>query len=317
MRMRTLCWLAVPLLAGLLAYFAAKGELIPAWSAVVRRAPRIDYPRRLDLGPQEIGEHAAARFTIANRGAGELVLDQIQTNCSCSGMEREEQGRFVRLESLRLKAGEQADLVMRVSVRGVPIGAEMINVVEFRTNDPAEPAGRMEVVARCVSGSVSVTPPSVVFGTVATGAKVRQVVDVRDKSITPRHIERVVSTVPDRVRVRLLPSGDESHRTEPHPDGELIGQIEVVVETESPGEVNATFHIHLAGETRRPDAVPVFGRVAPPIEMSPSLLVLPRASSNGPVYSATCLCRSNSGEPLSLTVDSLPPGTDGRRSGPG
>jgi hypothetical protein len=72
--------------------------------------------------------------------------------------------------------------------------------------------------------------------------------------------------------------------------------------------VNAAVQIHLAGEARNPDAVAVIGRVAAPIEMSPSLLVLPRASTSGPVYHGTCVCRSTAGKPVTVTVDPLPAG---------
>ena len=147
-------------------YLAATGVLRRAWSENIKNDPRIEYPARLDLGNHEVGEIAITRFTIANRGGGELVIDDIHSNCSCTGMEREQDGRYGRVNSLRLKAGEQANLVMRVSVRGVPIGAEMLNAVEFQTNDPDRPTGRIEAVVRFVSGGVSATPQSIIFGTV-------------------------------------------------------------------------------------------------------------------------------------------------------
>jgi hypothetical protein len=278
------------------------------WAPIVSLNPVVAYPAKLDLGEHEIGDLAVSRFTIANRGNGELVIDQIRTNCSCTGMEREQDNEFVQVKSLRLRGGEQANLVMRVSVRGVPVGAEMLNVVEFQTNDPSQPTGRIEAIVRRVSGGVVASPESVVFGTVPVGATVRKLIDIRDNALLPRLIERVTSTMPERVTVRLQPVRDGPREANPPPEGAVVARLEVNVETAAPGEVDAVVQVYLAGEARTRDAVTVVGRVAAPIEISPGLLILPRASSSGPVYSATCICRSTAGEPLVVIVDSVPPG---------
>src|SRR5207249_4511612 len=47
---------------------------------------------------------------------------------------------------------------------------------------------------------------------------------------------------------------------------------------------------------------------AAPIEITPAVLVLPLVSSSGPVYTATCICRSTNGKPLDLSVASVPRG---------
>src|SRR5262249_23306808 len=147
----------------------------------------------------ELGDQVVSRFVIANTGGSDLVIDQIQSNCSCTGLEREENGQFVRLDSLRLQAGERIDLAVRVSVRGVPNGMRMINTIAFRTNAPTCPRGRIDAVVSKVHGGVSSRPVEVIFGTVPVGAEVRHVVDVRDTAQPPRVIERVVSTLPEQV----------------------------------------------------------------------------------------------------------------------
>jgi hypothetical protein len=58
--------------------------------------------------------------------------------------------------------------------------------------------------------------------------------------------------------------------------------------------------------------VPVSGEVVGPLEVLPTLLVLPRASEAGPLYYASCLCRSTEDKPFTLTVDSLPEGLKAR-----
>jgi hypothetical protein len=308
MKKRTLCYLLVPALIGSGSYFAVTGQLRRAWSWGVKSDPLIEYPARLDLGKHEIGEVAVAHFIIANRGGAELVVDEIHSNCSCTGMEREQDGHYGRVESLRLKAGEQADLVMRVSVRGVPIGAEMINVVEFQTNDPTQPVGRIEALVHSVSGGVSATPQSLVFGTVPLGTSIRPIVDVHDNALTPRTIERVTSTNPDRVSVRLRPDPGSVPSPGADPARIVIGRIEVVVDTATAGDVDEKIQIHLTGEARKPDAITILGKIAAPLEVSPSFLALPRASTKGPIFEGMCVCRSTIGQPVAVTVDSAPPG---------
>ncbi len=301
MRMRTLCWLGaaivIPWLIVAVGIFAARQSVDPV----------IDYPDLVDLGERERGERVVARFTIANRGSGELVVDQIQTNCSCSGVEREVGGRFVQVRSLTLGAGEEAALVTRVSVGGVPIGSRMVNELYFRTNDPARPSGCIQAVVRRVHGGVFAFPESVTFGSVAVGATVRHVVDVHDLAATRRVIERVTSARPERVTARLLPLG-AADNGEPHRYGLIIGRIEVTVNTGNADDINTSVEIHLANSSRRPDIVPVVGRIVAPVVLNPSIVFLPRASANGPVYDATCVCRSTSGAPLALTLVSTPPG---------
>jgi hypothetical protein len=308
MKIRVLFWLLVPALAGILSYFASTGQLRRAWLSVVQGQPEIHYPAKLNLGGHEIGEVVVAPFTIANRGRSELVIDQVRTNCSCTGMEQVRDGHYVRVESLRLQRGEEIQLVMHVSVRGVPPGAEMVNVVEFHTNDPSQPTGHIEAIIGPVSRGVSTNPGSVVFGSAPVGRKVLRVLDVRDTAMLPRRVERVTSTNPARVTARFLPVKNSPEGGQAHPDGVLCGQVEVCVDTSSPGEVNEALHIFLAGETRNPDAVAVIGKVTSPFEMSPSLIVLPRASGAGALYHATCVCRSTNAEPFTLSVESVPPG---------
>jgi len=308
MKFRIFCWLGVPVLIGVAAYFVATYYLRLRSVFPLSSDPVIDYPAKLDLGEHELGDQAVGRFTITNRGGNELIVDEIQTNCSCSGMEREHDGQYQRLESVRLKAGESADLAMRVTVRGVPAGAEMLNLIEFQTNDPAHPRGRIEVVVSHVTAGFSIFPPSIFLGIVPIGAQVRHLLEVRDTAAIPRTIERVTSTMPDRLTVRLLPIEEMPVDNKPNPKGSLVGGIEMLVDTAMAGEIRGALEVHLAGEQRNPDLVHVVGKVVAPIEIMPALLVLPRKSTAGPVYSANSICRSTRGEPLTLTVESAPLG---------
>jgi len=271
-------------------------------------APVAEYPATLDLGVHELGEEVVGHFSISNSGDADLVISNVHSNCSCTGMEQERDGRYYRVESLRVKSKESLPLVMRVSVRGVPVGTAMINVVSFETNDPTQPECRIEASVSRVTGGVSATPGSLVIGSVPIGREVRHVIEVRDTAEVPRRLARVNSSDPGRVQARLLPADGPAATAPRNEAGALIARVEVTVATETPGEFRAKVEMELAGEDRKPDAVDVMGRVAPPVELMPTLLALPRTSDGTLVYSGQCLCRSSGGEELRLTVDPPPAG---------
>lgn len=308
MRKATYCWMAVALSGGILASLTPVALQNRGWRAFWKISPVIDFPTKLELGEHEKGDMVVAPLTIANRGGGELLIDEITSNCSCTGMEREENGAYKRLQSLRLKSGEEAHLVIRVSVGGVPLGSTMNNVVEFRTNDPVTPIARIEVLVTRVTGGVVTSPERVVFGTVSIGSKVQQTIDILDTDPTPRTITRVTSTGSGQISVKLLPPSGLPKPTETKPNRTLVGSLEVSLEAKRLSSIDAAILIEVAGREGKPDSLPVVGKVAALFEMSPSLIVLPRTSRNGPVYSATCVCRGITGKPLTLTVDSLPKG---------
>src|SRR5581483_1382420 len=103
MRVRIVYWIILPLL---LLVVSLAVHLI-ATRCRGSRDPIIEVPLSVDLGERERGEIAVGRFSIFNRGGKELIIDQIRTSCACSGLERETNGQFARIDSLRLSAGDQ------------------------------------------------------------------------------------------------------------------------------------------------------------------------------------------------------------------
>jgi hypothetical protein len=62
----------------------------------------VEYPEFVDLGSCAQGELATGRFLVKNVGRGELTVEEFRTSCSCAGVEREVDGKFYRVQSLRL-----------------------------------------------------------------------------------------------------------------------------------------------------------------------------------------------------------------------
>ncbi|MGI8979756.1 MAG: hypothetical protein ACR2FY_11080 [Pirellulaceae bacterium] len=301
MKLRYLVWVLVPLLIGLSVYAARRNSR--SLRALARIGPVLECPETLDLGERELGEVALSRFTVANRGGGQLEITAVRSNCSCTGLEQELEGVFVRVESLRLSAGEKAELLMRVVVTGTP-GRPTRNGVRFRTNDPDRPEMSIEAAVSKVKAGVTTIPTSASFGTLPMGAEGRQVLDVYDSADKPRAIERVVSRNPNLVSVRILPTSEEHPISTDRKLGVQIGRLEVIAVTTLPGPLTNEIEIYLQGEYRPPTVIEVSGRVAAAVEVSPSFLVLPRASEAGPIYFGECVCRSTDGKKFTLTADS-------------
>src|SRR5205085_1794343 len=161
------------------------------------------YPPSLDLGPQDRGAVAVARFEIRNAGRGELIVDRFQSSCSCAGVEREERGELVRVKSLHIPPRGRAELVVRINV-GAPIGESQPVQIVFRTNDPASSLGQIDLLVPLVTGGVFSSPRAVVFGSLRVGEVARRVVDLYDAGALSRGVGRVHSTRPDRFTVRLM-----------------------------------------------------------------------------------------------------------------
>lgn len=271
--------------------------------------PRIQYTTDLDLGEHRIGSVAVGRITMSNNGREDLLVDQIRTNCSCSGIERKEEGRFVRVDSLRLKPDEQTELYIRVSVRGVPIGHAMRNTITFRTNDPQEISGRIEAVVRQVLGSLTFTPSSLVLGTVVRGTPIREKFVIRDLVNPPRKITHVTSSIPDKIIARFKSLDPAELPQQSSSDlGTLIGHLELSVDTTTPGPINGFVQVHSEGDIGAPEPLQLTGSVVDSMVLSPPALLLPRHTATGPIYRASVVCRSNRGLPLSVKLTSIPAG---------
>jgi hypothetical protein len=86
-----------------------------------------------------------------------------------------------------------------------------------------------------------------------------------------------------------------------------IARLEVEVNTSLPGPFEERIEIYLAGRPI-PTILPVSGMVKPPVELVPRSVLLPLMTESGPLYKAKCLCRSTEGKPVTLRVESSPPG---------
>lgn len=267
----------------------------------------LDCPTTIDLGDREFGEIAVGRFAIANRGRGELRVDNFFTTCSCAGVEREVDGRRERIESAVIPPGGHLELAVRVSV-GALSGENQVVRMGFSCNDPKRPTCEILVIVPHVKGGVYPAVSAILFGEIRVGSAARRVIELYDNRQVGRRIEKVHSLQPDRFEARLLPLAPlESPRSHER-GGQLMARLEVIAQTSKPGILDGAIEVSLAGESRQPDVIRVYGQVVSDIECIPSTLILPRRIAERITYSGQMLLRHRDGQRMKLAVDSAPPG---------
>lgn len=240
---KILPWIVAPLVCGVAAYVYHSVQWKREWLALTQSAPLVEFPQHVDLGECERGQPVEVRFAIVNRGGAELFIDQIQANCACLGLEREINGKFTRLETLKVQPRESVPVVVRITVQGEP-GAPMSNALYFRTNDPTVPQAYVEMPVSRVLGGIVTSPRQVVFGTVIQGTGLSQILEIRDHAHQPRRVQRVESSNPDRFKVRFI-SSENGSSTPVGAEGKLIGRVEIVVPGERPGAFEGAVRISL------------------------------------------------------------------------
>jgi hypothetical protein len=304
-KVSVMLWIACPLVLAIGGYLATSGRPNSLWAAAFGTDPAISYPAELDLGEHEIGDQILTPFVIMNRGNGELLVDGIESSCSCTGMEIQKDGDFVRLESFRVKPHEQIELAIRVSVPSGVAGEKMTNFVFFHTNDPLHKECTISAVVQRVYAGVSSFPHSVAIGTVAVGGRITRLVEIRDTALKARRVNRVTSSDPSRVSARWLPRHEKDDNKYSQPEGKLLGEVEIQVDAATPGVINAAINLELERDQKRPDTIRVVGEVAGAVQCHPPLLILPRVSSNGILDTATCFVESSSGKKIELSAETL------------
>src|SRR6266446_3874664 len=170
------------------------------WGWFFLSRPILECPEQIDLGEQETGKVATGHLSISNLGTAPLVIDDVQTGCSCGGLEQEIEGQYRRLNSLEIAPREKVELAVRFAVNGRPGISRTLRVV-FRTNDPNRPSATIEAIISKLKGGVATVPASVVLGTVLRDGVANTLIAIYDGGVEKRGIEKVISTRPNRFHV--------------------------------------------------------------------------------------------------------------------
>jgi hypothetical protein len=77
----------LPALCAFVAFGLQTTTVRHIWAKWAGTGPVIIFPSTIDLGEREQGQVVVTRFTISNDGVGDLQIQDVSTNCSCSGLE--------------------------------------------------------------------------------------------------------------------------------------------------------------------------------------------------------------------------------------
>jgi hypothetical protein len=294
------------LVAGVLASRLVPNERWAELRSWYRASPILEMPSALVVDECERGEVVARDFEVRNRGWGILVLDQFHTSCACTVLEQSVDGKPARLGALRLKHGERSKLIFRASVASL-VGVEFSEGVYFRTNDPQRLAASLLLTVRNVRGGLLAIPDRLGIEEVSVGKKVAKTISIRDPSRKPRRVIAVRSTDPSVISAQFVPEPSSGDGTETGTNGVRIGRVEVEINPSRPGFITAEIRIAHSDEESEDLVVPVAARVTPVIETVPAVVLLPRYSNSGLLFSTEILCRNTDGQPFDVTADGLPP----------
>jgi hypothetical protein len=255
------------------------------------------------LPEAEVNQFAGFRFTIATQGTRPLHIHKIQTNCTCSGLEREMDGRTVGIQTLTLAPSEKAAVVLRVKVVG-RMGQWSQSRIVLHSNDPEQRAFPITLVVEKVTGGLLATPQDVVFDDIPEGTTAEQTVHLQDYKQPRGVIKTVESSRPGFITARWQPIDPARTAT----GNEGLGDVVVTCAGDRPGRFNEIVRVFFTDPARPPETIKVIGQVVPAVKLTPATVVLPRKVGGVWVYHATCLCRSLQGRAFDLAAPNVPDG---------
>lgn len=266
----------------------------------------IEVARVVDLGEHEVLTTVEHALVVRNKGRQPLVLDEVTCSCGCLGLFLSDgsSGRE-KVERCEVAPRQESTLYLRVAVSQRP-GMPEQRTVRFRTNDPNNAEVTIAVSVTPVARYLA-APASVVLGAVPYGERVERDVEIVafDRQLPP--LDRVTSSNP-HVGVEYRPLEAPVPASSEGKPAEVVGRLRIAFKApDTPGEVEAVVLAYCQGREHPVVIVPVSGRAAPLVELTPRQLNLPRSSSSGAVYVTSCLCRTALPKPLRVVVGNVSP----------
>jgi hypothetical protein len=252
-----------------------------------------------DLGRVEVSTHHDVRFEVVNAGEEPLVLRGAAAACTCQAVYAETPDGRRPLANLAVPPGAAVTVGFTLTVNGALHLPQRAGVT-LHTNDPDQPDLTVPITFIPVA-RLACIPQTLAFGDVPAGARAAATVEVYADPREPVVDWATVAAEPaDRFAVRFTP--------DPRPAGELgntlaarVGTIEVTLRApDAPGPLPDPLVLTAGGkEVYR---LGVVGRAVAEVEASPEVVVLPRRSSDGPVYSAQVLLHSPAGRSFAVAA---------------
>lgn len=271
--------------------------------------PRISYPITIDLGNREIGDEAEAHFNIENHGTEYLLIRDIQTSCSCTGLEHLENDEFVGTKSVTILPKSSRAFRARLSMRTFLINRTASTTIQFRTNDTQQPNCTINLVAQQVWGGTLHTPDVINIGEIVLGEPILRRVHFWDQAIPNRDIVNLISDSEFIDAVRLPPEQNE-FLLPPAPYAKLVGNADIIIRRAKVGIIDATIEIVSSDPKCKSDRIRVFANVVGPIEAFPQQISLPRMTSTGKSFETKIVLRRRDRRPFLIGERTHNPGIE-------
>lgn len=264
-----------------------------------RQNPVGIFPSPIVIQSCEAGEELQIPVSFSNTGNAALHVFNIQSSCSCSGIERTIEGRRTQLSSFVVSPGTTESFTIRYVVREAQPGTSFAASIKYESNDPRQSTGEVSISVGQVRGGVHIVPRALHLGEILAGSDFKAVVDVFDDSVSPRTITTVRCSLPGVAADLIQPLESQS------PHGRRIGQVVISGKFLQPKDIEGSLSVYFSGGESLHQTIPIFGRIVAMFRVVPESIRLPRNSGQGLVYESNLLLRGTKGHPFRFETEAI------------
>ncbi|HMP01887.1 MAG TPA: hypothetical protein PKD86_05075 [Gemmatales bacterium] len=268
--------------------------------------PRFEGPTEVVWPEAELWSLERKSIKVRNGGGAPLIINRIRSTCGCLGFQLQAKDAWSRAEEITIPAGASVELMVALEVRAVP-GTALRHVIDFATNDPSMPNGRVEAVVKKVLASVLITPDDVSFGQVRVGAEAEREVTIVDGAVKPRQIATVENSHAEWVQTTLVSTEHQPFYREGERVGTIIGRLRVRGRAQRVGGHTAELKLFLEGDAKPRGLVTVHAIGYEPVQLSPAYVALPIRTSQGPRWEVRSRVKAHEADLESVTLVGEPP----------
>jgi hypothetical protein len=269
--------------------------------------PRIDCPSEMKIGAHHFGSLANARITIRNIGKEVLRLTRFQQSCSCTEIRT---GERLLSASDEVLVSPSASTDLDVSVRVLSVAGDSLTaIISFETNAPDTQFISVPIIIEKVVRDAYAVPDRLLLGDHLIGEAIE--IPLVFRSDTMGRIKSFRWVCPDPavsiVETVLSPTSDKDAPVLSF-DSPSVRRVRVRINSAAAAMVSTAVRIEIRDEdSSYAFDVPITCRVSANVELVPSAISLPKRSSSGPFFEATCFVRSHIGPIETIEVVDGPP----------
>jgi hypothetical protein len=302
-------WLWCLLLLSLGGWLA--GVIVRGGTFVPRLSPQLIADEEiLDLGEAPMSGPLELRgtFHLRNRGWSDIAIDEIISSCGCLEITQPKPQRSGK-GPIVVRSGESCPIEFEFHAAPIPrLQAQRLLV---KSNDSARHELTLKVQV-LVTGGVFASPGQISVGRVHPGQEVRTTMKVLDFNVPTKTHVTGAECRSGRVQTSL--SHEPIQPSESLADFGFVSLMRFDLRApETIGNFSDAVTILLSGSDQKTIVVPVIGTVVPPVEISPSPLVV--VGKPGKLVTRTISCVCDTGEITDLKLNQgLPAGVSIHRS---